>query len=181
MNAVVLAPTYVDQWSDTGSLGAGHTWKLLRAKLGEFRHHVNERASAWEQPVRANLQEIIRECLVPNWDGYEARPVPPKTINLAYQLALQLEREVSLGIPAPELIPERDGEISISWDLAPEVVFSVSIGESGQINYAGILGQGVERHGGDKFNQNGKKSLRAISSIIEELFKHSRTQSARSA
>lgn len=179
MNAIAAFPIETGSWLESYSPGAGLTAFVLKKQLSEVRRHSQERALDWEKPIRVSLKDIAHSCAISNWDGHGAPNVSPKTIANAYALASILARQVSPGIPAPDLVPEPDGEIALSWDLAPEMVFSVSIGETGRLNYAGIIGHGTERHGGEPFIPGSKRPLKTIISTLEELFELYRAQTPR--
>lgn len=178
-NMAVLFPTYTGSWFERSSPGASPTALALDKQLATVKHHVQRRAIDWEEPVTAALQDIAQNCSVSNWDGQGAREVSMQTRSITLKLASTLSRLLTPGIPAPDLIPEPDGEISLSWDLAPGMVFSVSIGEARRLNYAGIIGRQTERHGGEPFNPGNTKSLKAIITTIEELFECYRAQFVR--
>jgi hypothetical protein len=57
-----------------------------------------------------------------------------------------------MWLPAPDIVPEPDGDLSIEWDFGPDKIFSISIGEMGKLHYAGLLGGGVERHGVEPYS-----------------------------
>jgi hypothetical protein len=93
----------------------------------------------YEQPIQAiasELRSIREDCSESGWDGYHARPITQKAIDIAKSTALQLPRD----IPAPELTPDPDGEISFEWYKGPNLQFTFSIGENGILSYAGRIG-----------------------------------------
>ncbi len=49
--------------------------------------------------------------------------------------------------PAPEVIPEADGEICLSWVVDSERQMSLSFGAHGKINFAGQFGKEGGIHG----------------------------------
>jgi hypothetical protein len=51
------------------------------------------------------------------------------------------------GIPPPDLIPEADGEICISWSVDADKLLSLSIGAHGKINFAGQFAKEGGIHG----------------------------------
>jgi hypothetical protein len=55
-------------------------------------------------------------------------------------------------MPAPDVVPEADGQIAIEWYFAPEQTFSVSMGESGPLHYAGLFDHEDEVHGVKAFD-----------------------------
>jgi hypothetical protein len=91
----------------------------------------------------AELGKILHECDESGWDGYDALPVLTETAIRTFAFVYDLPE----WMQAPDIIPEADGEIALEWFIAPELTFSVSIGHSGPIHYAGLFGDGEEIHG----------------------------------
>lgn len=89
------------------------------------------RQSAIEQ-----IQEILRECRRPNWDGYGARPVQPLTASNARLLI----RMLPASCPMPEVAPEPDGSISLDWIQGPNRMLSISVGVTERLACAWIDG-----------------------------------------
>jgi len=52
---------------------------------------------------------------------------------------------------APDIVPEPDGEIAIEWYRGAGQTFSISIGPSGPVHYAGRFGHNQEIHGVEPF------------------------------
>lgn len=100
-----------------------HSWEALTLR------RVAE--SAWVE-----LAEAAQAASVPNWDGYGARSIDQRTY-------LQAERflgALPTTIPVPEVSVDPDGEVAISWNMESNWVFSVSIGPTGRVSYAGLFG-----------------------------------------
>ena len=116
-------------------------------------------------PARAfsDLARVARECAKEGWDGYDAKPVTRTTCDRACAFLNILP----LWMFAPDIVPEADGEIAIEWYIAPERTFSVSIGESGPLHYAGLFGHDEEVHGVAPFTGNVPENiLRCILDIL---------------
>jgi hypothetical protein len=45
-----------------------------------------------------------------------------------------------------DVVPESDGEIAVEWYLSKNLTFSISIGQRGPLNFAGLFGD-EEIHG----------------------------------
>jgi hypothetical protein len=116
---------------DSGAIQ--HTWK-------KERNFLTRSASDWLPAVEAALRGIRDECRNPDWDGDGAVPVTDHVINLAARIAEALFALLPKGTPIPDLIPEADGEVCISWSVDATPMFSVSVGEHGKINFAGQFG-----------------------------------------
>jgi len=82
----------------------------------------------------SELEEIAVECKAPDWDGYDALPIEPRTLELAKRFVYALPEE----LPLPEAAPEPDGSISLDWIWSNDRVFSLSIGKTDELSYAWI-------------------------------------------
>jgi len=105
------------------------------------------------QSIGVNLQEGLRlleevdeEYSEPNWDGYDALPVNGNSLLRAYEF-LQV---LPLSLPLPDIEVDPDGEVSFDWYNDSGGVFSVSIGETGRLAFAGLFGRS-EVHGVEYF------------------------------
>jgi hypothetical protein len=86
--------------------------------------------------VLYDLYQVYKECLKPNWDGYDALPVT----EIAYNLARQFIVALPLGTPPPSLGADPDGEITVEWHHSPRRTLSVSVNPDGKLDYAALLG-----------------------------------------
>lgn len=109
-----------------------------------------------------NLQEIVQQASIPNWDGYDALPVN----QLAHYKAEQFLKALPLSIPNPEIGVDPDGEVSFEWYNGPNNIFSVSVSEVGKLTYAGIFGLS-KGHGLEYFED---KIPRAIMNNLQRLW-----------
>lgn len=104
------------------------------------RNYLNKSAADWRPTIEAALSGIRNECHSADWDGEGAAPVTDQTLGLAARISTTLFALLPKGTPAPDLIPEADGEICISWAADTSRVFSASVGEHGKINFSGQFG-----------------------------------------
>ena len=86
--------------------------------------------------VHKELQEVIEQCSIPNWDGYGAEPVKWEALIDAYRFA----EVIPLGLAAPSAGAEPDGDISFEWHAAPRRTLSVSVDDKGNLHYSALLG-----------------------------------------
>lgn len=94
------------------------------------------------QESRLALSNAVRECSVPDWDGYGAAPANPMSAAWAEKVVTAFPR--SLGIPHFSFDP--DGEALLEWIVAKDQVLSVSVGADGEIRYAARI-SGFKRTG----------------------------------
>lgn len=100
-----------------------HLWESLTLR------HTAE--SAWVE-----LADVAQGATVPNWDGYGAQPIDAR----AYLQAERFLSALPTTTPVPDVSVDPDGEIAVSWNLDSNWVFSVSIGPTGRLSYAGLFG-----------------------------------------
>ncbi len=136
------------------------------ASASTYMPDVSAAASSVQSASFATLARIARECSEAGWDGYDAKPLSRSTCDRARAFLNVLPS----FIVAPDIVPEADGEIAIEWHVAPRRTFSISIGESGPLHYAGLFGPDEEIHGVSPFTDSVPATfLRHISEIVREV------------
>lgn len=116
--------------------------------LEDTKRAAGDAASSLPARAFADLARVARECTKEGWDGYHAKPIMQAACNRARAFLSDLPPWMS----APDIVPEADGEIAIEWYIAPDQTFSISIGESGPVHYAGLFGHEREVHGVEPFD-----------------------------
>jgi hypothetical protein len=144
---------------------------LIDGLLERANSQVGKAAQNWEPQIAASVAAIAAECSVPNWDGDQASPVSLEALNLAACVAKFFYCYVPSETPAPELIPESDGEVSLSWTRDPNRMFSVSIGNHDKLNYAGRLGGGVEPHDVARIDLYDPSTVQQMATYVTKLFR----------
>lgn len=84
----------------------------------------------------SELTCLASECTQPNWDGYGAIPLDPRTV----QVAVEIIRSLPDDLPLPSFSIEPDGSVSMDWMPCRNRTFTLSVGKSGRIPYAWIEG-----------------------------------------
>lgn len=110
------------------------------------RNHRRGSAADWVPVVEASIDAIKAECASDGWDGEGSLAITGETRSLALQVAICLSRILPAGSPPPDVVPESDGEICLSWSNTLGHIFSLSIGAHGKLNYAGQFGLGGSLH-----------------------------------
>ncbi len=98
--------------------------------------------------LKAELRQVFIEACSDNWDGYGATPVSQET----YRNALTFLEVLLTTVPPPDIAADPDGEISFEWHLTPQLVFSISVGPSKTLNYAGLF-KGNRTYGVESFTE----------------------------
>ena len=137
----LLAPLVPSQGVGSDASTMAHRIEQVCAHFWEALTLRRLAESAWFE-----LVEAAQEAAVPDWDGYGARPIDAR----AYVQAERFFSTLPTTTPVPDVSIDPDGEVSISWNLAPDWVFSVSIGPTGRLSYAGLYGTS-KAHGTEWF------------------------------
>jgi len=154
------------------SNAAGEVGGLLMRLLLKATSHARNNATDWRPLARAYIEEIAQEAGVDNWDGCGA-----KAVSLAAKENAQgLIDMLPFRLKMPEVLPDPDGEIALCWDLGPSRTFTVTIGSSGMLSYAGILGNGEEPHGVEPITGGVPKP---VAQALEQLFSEEQSSPGR--
>jgi hypothetical protein len=145
--------------------------EFARLFIADVIENNKKRVEDWSARVDTALAEIRAECSVDGWDGEGGAAVTDATLELSRQVATLLHASVAAGTPAPDLVPESDGEVALSWTRTPEMVFSISIGAHGYLNYAGTLSDGVEAHDVARFISGDTMAISQIAALLKQLYK----------
>ena len=119
----------------------------VRREYPRLRNYLRGTASDWLPSSDAALRTISTECQAPNWDGQAAVGITADLISIARAIVHMLYRMVPMGTPPPDIVPETDGEICLSWTVDAVRMFSLSIGTHRKINFAGQFGKEGGVHG----------------------------------
>jgi hypothetical protein len=110
----------------------------LEATIKELSSDEPQSTFLDKQGLFQELFEVYRECSVKNWDGYGAKAVDSILFGEAFRFLEILPSTIS----KPEISTDPDGEIAFEWYGKNKRVFSVSVGQNGELTYAGIFGSG---------------------------------------
>ena len=148
--------------------------KVLTRKWAEERNYLKGSASDWFPTVDAALRGIRHECQTAGWDGQGALAISDRVIAIAEKVVGALFALLPKGTPAPDLIPEPDGEISISWSLDKDRLLSLSVGPHGKINFAGQFGKEGGIHGWQPIDTTSpsalEESLQDVARFLGRLY-----------
>ena len=119
----------------------------LSRKWAQERNYLKGSASDWLPTVDASFRTIRDECQNAGWDGPGSLAISDQVIAITEKVVRALFTLVPKGTPAPDVIPEADGEICLHWVVDTEQQLSISIGAHGKINFAGQFGKEGVIHG----------------------------------
>ena len=121
------------------STGVSEEATILQRQVGDAVTHLfdNESIGARLREGNRLLQEVADEHNQPNWDGYDALAVSEYSLVKAQYLLQTLPAD----IPLPDVEVDPDGEVSFDWYDDADGVFSVSIGDTGRLAFAGMFRQ----------------------------------------
>lgn len=151
--------------------------RTIRRMWARDRNYQRGSAADWSPTIESALFGIRSECTQPGWDGAGARPVSDITISLVAKIAECLFTLLPGETPAPDLVPEPDGEICMSWSVGANRLFAVSVGEHGKMNFAGQFGAEGAYHGWLAIDPTSRSSLEVslqdIVRYVDRLFAQS--------
>ena len=103
----------------------------------------------WQRKTEVidSIIDAFRKHQKPNWDGYGAAPLS----ETACAEAVLFLKKLPMSIPAPEVVPNPDGDISLEWYLRKRVLFVLTFSGKRVISYAGLFGIGAKIHGTEVF------------------------------
>jgi hypothetical protein len=125
----------------------------------------------WNSYIELGIAEISAECSVDDWDGQGAAAVLQSTLDISRNVANLLHESIPLGLPPPDVIPEADGEVALSWTRTPDRAFSISVGNHGYLNYAGTLAKGVAIHDVARFSAGDKTTIQQLAAFLKQLYR----------
>lgn len=88
-----------------------------------------------EGGLYVDLLAAAREAATDDWDLEGGRPIEAETLENARRFIGLLPSE----FPAPRMMPTPASEIAFVWSLAPRWTFSVSVGPSKELAFAGLF------------------------------------------
>jgi hypothetical protein len=153
-----------------GTSAVGAAGQLVAQELRRVRQEATDRASNWSLSVSSAIEEIARGCAHANWDGYGAPPTKVEALENARTLAAGLFEVLPTGIPAPDVVPEIDGDVSLSWTRDRYRGLSISVSDHDRISFAGVLDKGVERHGIEVFDGSDRRVLQEFGQYVARLY-----------
>ena len=124
-----------------------HFGEVLTQKWAHEKNYLKGSASDWVPTVDAAFRVIRSECKTADWDGPGSVAITDQVIAITEKVVEALFALIPKGTPAPEVIPEADGEICISWSVDTDRLLSLSVGAHGKINFAGQFGKEGGIHG----------------------------------
>lgn len=139
-----------------------------------LNNYLEGSASDWFPVVNSAFQEIRDECMEENWGGSDTSAITGALIALAENIVFTLFKLLPKGTPNPDILPESDGEICLSWSADLSQVFSVSVNQNGKINFAGQFARRGAVHAWQPIDASDPylltKSLQDIADHVVELY-----------
>ncbi|MDE2117249.1 MAG: hypothetical protein KGJ19_01480 [Betaproteobacteria bacterium] len=116
------------------SADADYVVKRVAQGLAQLRK--SNSFGAGIEAATQELRSLAVECSSIGWDGYVAAAIEQETIRQAERFLNALP----LGIAAPSVGAEPDGQITFEWYQTPRRILSVSVSPEGDLHYAALLG-----------------------------------------
>jgi hypothetical protein len=131
-----IAFTTVPAGISTG--GTSESARFVYQESKKVRDQLLKSFSFGARPnsIQNELQEVMEQCSSANWDGYMAEPVKREALFDAFRFA----QVIPLGLSAPAVGVEPDGDVTFEWHAGPRRTLSVSVDEKGNLHYSALLG-----------------------------------------
>ena len=106
-----------------------------------------ELPSQWQISVKAEVDDLINEAGVENWDGEDALPLSRETVELAKEVVDRLPPDID----KPDVDATPHGEVDFSWIIDKNVMFIISVGSEKEIVFVGVF-HGTHIKGNETWN-----------------------------
>jgi len=80
------------------------------------------------QQINDEIDEILEECSLPNWNEYDSDPVLKET-GEHMRCVLSLVDE---AVPMPDIVPDSDGDLSADWDSEDDIGIYLTVSADGE-------------------------------------------------
>jgi hypothetical protein len=128
-------------------VGVSEESEKIKQLVREFNADQRRPASfAWRDLLAEEVSEILQNCSVEGWDGYDAEAVS----QYSAESAVELLKNLPEGIQVPTVVPEPDGDIAFEWRTDDRRHLSLSI-TGPTLVYAGIFGGLSRQYGEERF------------------------------
>jgi len=170
MTATALASDFLDFDFGGRRVADPATSATLLRLQGAMQSHARASASDLISATRSMLRGVAEECAAPDWDGAGANAVSMTTVQNVERLIGDLHAFLPSSVPLPDIVPENDGDLSLTWQAASDQLFSISVAASGAVAFASRLAGGVEFHGKARLGNMSDDILRSLGTTISGLF-----------
>ncbi len=120
--------------------GRGYVNNVRLADRSETRSRLtsNPIGLTSRELIERQLRQLRVDAAESNWDGYGGAPLTERGL----ACAIAFHRSLPPLVPNPDVAVDPDGEVVFEWYLRRGRVFSVTVGESGELSYAGLFETG---------------------------------------
>ncbi len=116
------------------------------SSLGYERGISTWPASAVAGALGADLDSLMLDCCLPDWDGHGGEPLSAES----YEAACRFIHSLPAGIPKPEISADPDGCVTFEWRQSPRRVLLVSVHGQFRVDYAALFGT-AKTYGSEPF------------------------------
>lgn len=108
---------------------------IISGTWGTLANSIAVRRTA--ESAISELHRVQAVASSPNWDGYGALPLDPRS----FEQAVRFLQALPTTAPTPDVSADPDGEVELMWHADARKTFSVSIGPRGKLTYSALLGE----------------------------------------
>lgn len=109
--------------------------------------YLEELPNQWRISIKAEVDDLINEAGVENWDGEGAIPLNRETVELAKEIVDRLPHDIG----KPDVDATAHGEVDFSWIIDKNVMFIISVGSEKEIVFVGLF-HGTHIKGNETWN-----------------------------
>jgi len=153
-----------------GSPGASDVAAAIFRQIDKVRHHARQNASDWRTLVKTRVFGLRKDAT--EQLGADDVIVPDQQSVL---FAAKFVDALPFHLVSPSVALDSDGEISLDWWFGPYAQLSISIGPTGKLTYAGLIGREGHRHGVELFRDRVPEVLLVTLAELERRFASSST------
>jgi len=142
----IMVATVSGLLAGTGSSATGTDGLFVDEQTAEVAEGLSRTESVGHGSTWLELERVVGSCGHDGWDGYGATAISGYSLTVAARLLFVLP----IGVTAPTVSVDPDGEVSYEWYTSASRVLSVSVGADGMLHYAARVGAS-RHHGAEPF------------------------------
>lgn len=132
--------------TERGQTGSSEVASFLDQEVRKLLVHY---AAPRMDVLISEIEELVADSIASTNVEPGLTPIDQETAHTAIEFAFLLPR----SLPAPEIAPDSDGEVSFDWLGPKQKMFSVTINKAGRIAFAGRFSEKSKIHGIEQLSE----------------------------